>query len=624
MIRTSTMRRMPALLAVIALCLAVFAPAALAVKPTPAPPAPIDVQILGLNDFHGQLEVVNPIASSGGRIGALQGTAPNQTCNAPGCIRAGGAAYLATHVAQLRATNPKNTVFVSAGDLIGATPLLSAAFHDEPSIEAFNMMDLDYNGVGNHEFDEGVTELLRMQYGNRPGFGYVPADSSGCHPVDGCGDGDNYKGAEFQFLAANVKYKADQPVGLRNQTIFAPYAIHTTKGGAKIAFVGMTLEGTDLIVSPQGISSIDFLDEAASVNALVPELKNQGVEAIVVLLHEGGVVGPDPGSANTGGDPAAINSCSNPQGAIPPIVNAMDDEIDVVVTGHTNWAVNCLIDGKVVTGAASQGRVVTDIDAKFDPATGDFISGQILVNNRIVTQNVAQNAAMLNLIAEYNEVVEPIANVVVGYVNGLMDRADRTLAGESTLGRLIADAQLASTQTDLEPGEIAFMNPGGIRSNLEGEVTHGEAFSVQPFSNIVTTKTMTGAQIKIVLEQQFTVNSLANPGVVGTTLRSANARAILQVSKGFTYTWSESAVAGSKVSNMMLGGVPIDPAASYRVTMNNFIGAGGDDLPAFTLGTNEVTGLDDLVALEAYLSQFTNPVDDAYQPDTVARITRVP
>jgi 5'-nucleotidase len=581
-----------------------------------APKVPVDVQILGLNDFHGQLEVVPPVVSSGGRIGALQGTAPNQTCNLPTCVPAGGAAYIATHVAQLRAANPKNTVFVSAGDLIGATPLLSAAFHDEPSIEAFNMMGLDYNGVGNHEFDEGITELLRMQFGNRSGFGYVPARQDGCHPVDGCGDDDGFKGAKFEFLAANVAYDEGPNIG---DTIFPPYAIHTFKGGGKIAFIGMTLEGTPLIVSPGGISNVQFLDEAASVNALVPILKSQGVEAIVVLLHEGGVVGPGAGGPNTGGNPALINSCDNPQGALPPIVQAMDAEVDIVITGHTNWAINCLIGGKIVTGAGSQGRILTEIDAQLDPVTGDFVPNSIYVNNEIVTQNVRPDQKMLDLIAEYNEVVAPIANVIVGNVVGLMDRNARTAAGESTLGRLIADAQLASTAGIAQPGVIAFMNPGGIRANLDGEITHGEAFSVQPFSNIVTTKTMTGAQIRTVLEQQFTLNSLANPGVVGSTLRAVSARAILQVSNGFTYTWSESAAAGTKVSNMMLNGVAINPAASYRVTMNNFIGAGGDDLPAFTLGTNETTGQDDLLALEAYLGTH-NP----YTPDPVARITTVP
>ncbi|MET0910922.1 MAG: metallophosphoesterase, partial [Ilumatobacteraceae bacterium] len=302
-------------------------------QPRPKPPKePVSIQILGLNDFHGQLEVVNPIASSGGRIGPLTGTSPNQTClptNPTPCYPAGGVEYLATHVENLRAENPKNTVFVSAGDLIGATPLLSALFHDEPTIEAFNEMGLDYNGVGNHEFDEGIDELLRMQYGNRPGRGYRPERRDGCHPVDGCGDGTKFRGAKFDFLAANVEYKDS------DRTIFPPYAIEHFQGGVDVAFIGMTLEGTPLIVSPDGISSVDFLDEAESVNALIPHLQRRGVEAFVVLLHEGGSVAS---GAGTGGHPDLINTCDNPTGALPPIVDAMDDAIDIVITGHTNWA----------------------------------------------------------------------------------------------------------------------------------------------------------------------------------------------------------------------------------------------------------------------------------------------
>ena len=361
-----------------AMIMTMAVPAALAKNPKP----PIDIQILGLNDFHGQLEAVPATSTSGARIGALQGTFPNQTCipgGTPNCIPAGGVEYLATHVDQLRATNP-NTVFVSAGDLIGATPLLSALFHDEPSIEAMNLMGLDYNGVGNHEFDEGISELLRVAYGDESAKGYTPARADGCHPVDGCGDGDGYAGANFPFLAANVVYKDS------GKTIFPPYAIHNFPGGVKVAFVGMTLEGTPLIVSPDGISSVNFLDEAESVNALVPHLQRRGVEAIVVLLHEGGSVAA---SGNGAGSVSTINSCTNPTGAIPEIVPMMDDAIDIVITGHTNWAVNCLIDGKVVTGAASQGRLITDIDASIDRKSGDFVPGSITVNNRIVTRDVA-------------------------------------------------------------------------------------------------------------------------------------------------------------------------------------------------------------------------------------------
>jgi 5'-nucleotidase len=586
-----------ALLSAIALLFTMSAPAAIAKSPNAK--APVDVQILGLNDFHGQLEVVNPTASSSGRIGSLQGTFPNQTCipgGTPNCIPAGGVEYLATHVRNLRAANT-NSVFVSAGDLIGATPLLSALFHDEPTIEAFNLMDLDYNGVGNHEFDEGVDELLRMQYGDEAGGRYTPT-ADGCHPHDGCGDEDGFEGADFQFLAANVAYKDT------GDTIFAPYEIHEFSGGARVAFVGMTLEGTPLIVSPGGIASVDFLDEAASVNALVPVLRSQGVEAIVVLLHEGGSVNA---SGNGAGSVSAINTCNEPSGPLPPIVEAMDDEIDVVITGHTNWAVNCIIDEKVVTGAAAQGRLITDIDARVNPVTDEFV-GEILVNNHIVTQDVAKAGDLTGLIAEYNVFAAPIAAVEVGETTAPMARGTLTAGRESTLGRLIADAQLESSLG--EGAQIAFMNPGGIRADLDaGPITHGEAFAVQPFSNIVTTKTMTGAQIERLLEQQF------------TTSAGGTRTLILQVSAGFTYTWDGSAAAvGNRIdpSTIKLNGVTLDPAASYRVTMNNFLGDGGDDFPVFREGTNSVTGADDLVALEAYLGAH-----DPYTPVTVDRITRV-
>jgi len=583
---------------------------------------PVDIQILGLNDFHGQLEKVDPIVSSGGRIGPLTSgqcnpNPPPVTPPITPCVPAGGVEYLATHVEILRATNKKNTVFVSAGDLIGATPLLSAAFHDEPTIEAFNLMDLDYNGVGNHEFDEGVDELLRMQFGNRRQSGgdddddddrhvksrnshlYRPARRDGCHPVDGCGDGDKFRGADFPFLAANVVYQDD------GETIFPPYAIHKFKGGVNVAFVGMTLEDTDLIVSPEGIATIDFLDEAESVNALVPHLKRRGVEAIVVLLHEGGT------PSNTGGHPDLINTCVNPGGPLPPIVQAMDDEIDIVITGHTNWAVNCVIDGKVVTGAASQGRLITDIDAKVDPKTRDFVPGSILVNNRIVTQNVALDRDLTKLIAKYNAVIGPIANRVIGNITAPMTRTAQP-NGESQLGRLIADAQVASSVADGAGGQIAFMNPGGIRADLNttGDITYGQAFAVQPFSNIVTTKTFTGAQIEQVLEQQF------------RTTAGANRTLVLAVSAGFTYTWDGSAAAaGNRVdpASMMLNGSPILPGNTYRVTMNSFLASGGDDFPAFTLGTGEVTGDDDLVALEDYLAA-NNPYTPSLTPPRITRV----
>jgi 5'-nucleotidase len=592
------------MLAVATLALAIAMVPLAAAKGGPPPKAPgepsskaaekaktTSIQILGLNDFHGQLEVVPPVSSSGGRIGPLAGTFPNQHCTPPACIPAGGVEYLATHVENLRATNP-NTLFVSAGDLIGATPLLSALFHDEPSIEAFNLMGLDYNGVGNHEFDEGVDELLRMQYGNQLG-------GDGCHPVDGCGDGDPYGGATFDFLAANVTYKDS------GAPIFAPYAIHHFNG-VKIGIIGMTTKTTPTIVTPEGIRTVDFLDEAETANRAVAELKKQNVETIVVLLHEGGEV--DTAGNGAGAAPALINSCVNPRGALPPIVAAMDDEIDIVVTGHTNWAVNCVIDGKVVTGAASQGRLITDIDFEVSRATKDVV-GPISVNNHIVTQDVAKMPALTALIAEYNVFAGPIASRVIGSTTAPISRTNNS-AGESPLGDVIADAQLANTVP--AGAQIALMNPGGIRAEIgtSGPLTYGAAFAVQPFSNIVVTMSLTGAQIERVLEQQFRLNAQGLP-----------ANTILQVSNGFTYSWSASAPIGSKVdpASIKLNGVTIDPAATYRVTVNSFLATGGDGFSVLNEGTNRTFGDDDLVALEEYFAA-KSPV----APGPQNRITRLP
>ncbi len=533
-----------------------------------------EIQILGLNDFHGNLE---PPTGSGGRIGALTGG----TCVAPTCFLAGGVEYLATHVRELRATNP-NTLFVSAGDLIGATPLISALFHDEPTIEAFNLMDLDYNGVGNHEFDEGIDELLRMQDG-------------GCHPVDGCGDGDGFAGAEFDFLAANVKYKDS------GETIFPPYAIHHFNG-VKVGIVGMTLEGTPDIVTPAGIQTVDFFDEADSVNALVPVLKKQNVETIIVLLHEGGTTSK---AGNGAGDALRVNECGTVSGALPPIVERMDDEIDVVVTGHTNWAINCVLDGKIVTGAAHQGRIVTDIDLTISRATKDVVSAT--VNNAIVTRDVEKAPDLTALVQKYATLVAPLSNRVVGSVppSGITRAANA--AGESALGDVIADAQLAATSPPLFGGAVvAFMNPGGIRADIApGDVTYGELFAVQPFSNVMTVMTCTGAQIEAILEQQWQPSGITN---------------ILQIPDGFTYTWDAAAPIGSRVdiASIKIDGVAISPLTSYRVAMNNFLATGGDGFSAFTGCTNPLGGEIDLDVLVTYF-EANSPV----APGPQNRITRL-
>ena len=524
------------------------------------------IQILGLNDFHG---AILPPSGSAGRLGPS------------GTPEFGGAEFLATHVRQLRATNP-NTLFVSAGDLIGATPLISALFHDEPTIEAFNLMGLDYNGVGNHEFDEGVDELLRMQYG-------------GCHPEDGCQDGDPFGGATFDFLAANVTYK------MTGDTIFPPYAIHKFNG-VKVGIVGMTTLETPTIVTPAGIQTVDFHPEAETVNALVPHLKKQNVETIIVLLHEGGRTST--AGNGTGAGAHMINACANPTGKVPPLVEAMHDEIDVVVTGHTNWAVNCVLDGKIVTGAGANGRIITDIDLELSRATKDVVAAS--VNNVPVSRDVARAADLTALVAKYNALSAPLANRVVGTASADILRANNA-AGESALGDVIADAQLAATADPLFGGAVvAFMNPGGIRTDIAaGPVTYGELFAVQPFNNVMTVMTCTGAQIDTLLEQQFTA--------AGTT--------ILQVPEGFSYSWSASAPIGSKVdiASIKIGGVAISPSTPYRVAMNNFLATGGDGFTEFTRCTNPLGGEIDLDVLVTYF-EANSPVG----PGPQNRITRIP
>ncbi len=526
----------------------------------------VDVQILALNDFHGNLE---PPSGSSGRIGTTN---------------AGGAEYLATHINNLRATNP-NTVVVSAGDMIGASPLLSALFHDEPSIEAFNLIGLDYNAVGNHEFDEGIYELIRMQEG-------------GCHPVDGCLDGDGFAGASFRYLAANVTWKKN------GMPVFPAYKIKAFKG-VQIAFIGMTLEGTPTIVTPSGISMLDFHDEADTVNALVPELKKKGIEAIVVLVHEGGFP--------AGG----YNECPGISGPIVDIVNRLDDEVDLVISGHTHQAYNCVIDGIPVTSASSFGRIVTDIDLTLDRSTRDVIGAT--VNNNIVTRDVPKDGFITALIDKYNLIAAPLANRVIGSITADITRTNNA-AGESALGDVIADAQLdATAPVGFGEAVIAFMNPGGIRADLtyagsaagegDGNVTYGEAFTVQPFGNSLVTMTLTGTQIEILLEQQF----------AGCGTQTANR--VLQVSTGFTYAWSASGGICDKVdpASIQLNGVTIDPAANYRVTVNSFLADGGDNFAVLVQGTDRLGGDVDLDALEKYFIAFS-PI----APGPQNRITQVP
>ena len=536
-------------------------------------PPPVEVQVLGINDFHGNLE---PPAGSSGRIEGID---------------AGGAAYLASHVAALEATNPRNTVVVSAGDLVGASPLLSALFHDEPTVEAMNAIGLDINAVGNHEFDEGTDELVRLQEG-------------GCHPVDGCLDGDGFAGADFEFLAANVVSEAT------GDPLFPAVSVQRFQAGTKVAFIGMTLEGTPTIVTPEGVAGYDFLDEADTANEVVRRLERQGIDNVIVLLHEGGVT--------TGG---GYNGCEGIAGPIVDIVERLDDQVDAVISGHTHQAYNCVIDGVPVTSASSFGRLVTDMDLTIDRRTKEITS--ISVDNVIVTRDVEASGPITDLIGRYDALSAPLANRVIGSITADILRAQNA-AGESALGDVIADSQLAATTPpELGGAQAAFMNPGGIRADLvyaasgdegDGNVTYEEAFTVQPFGNSLVTLTLTGAQIDRMLEEQFCGGNATAPRV-------------LQPSAGFTYTYAATAVGAADcatadavdAATIAIGGVPVDPAATYRITVNSFLATGGDNFPVLNEGTDRLGGAVDLDALEDYLTAAPGGV----APGPQDRITRI-
>ncbi|HKH30834.1 MAG TPA: bifunctional metallophosphatase/5'-nucleotidase [Gaiellaceae bacterium] len=555
------------------------------------------LQILAINDFHGHVEPNTP-----GTIQIGQSKNPTTGAVVNQVVPAGGAEYLATHVKALRATN-SNTITVASGDLIGASPLLSGLFHDEPAIEALNEVGIDVSGVGNHEFDEGLAEIYRMMNG-------------GCHPVDGCQDGTPFLGSVFGYLAANVFFEGT------DQTVLPPYEVRKV-GNAKIAFIGMTLEGTPLIVTPSAIEGLEFRDEVETVNNLIAKLKRNDIRTFVVLLHEGGFQNAPFSNANPAqGLPgwAGIDNCDNLGGAIVDIAKNISDEVDVIVSGHTHAQYICKgakeIDGKLVTSAASFGRLVTDIDLVIDHESKQVKSKT--ARNVIVTQDVAKDPAVAAILDHYRVIANPIANRVVGSVTQTLlstrdAGGDPDGDGEAPLGNVIADAQLEATApTDFGGAVIAFMNPGGIRGPIlfdqisggeaPGQVTYGELFTVQPFANTLTVKTCTGAQIQALLEQQFD-----NP--------AAGQVRILTVSHGFHYSYDRTRPAGDRVLNntVTLNGSAIVDAQSYRVEMNVFLATGGDGFSVFNQCTNQLGGEVDLDALVRYFqahSPISAPAED--------------
>jgi 5'-nucleotidase len=564
--------------------------------PAPATPGSVEVKIIAFNDLHGNLEpprVSITAPASGG------GTVP---------VPAGGAAYLASAIASLKARNENNAV-VSAGDMIGASPLVSALFLDEPTIEAVNAMKIDFNAVGNHEFDKGQNELMRMKNG-------------GCDkhtPLEPCRVNKSFPGANFGFLAANT-VKTD------GNTLFPATGMKTfTKDGAtvKVAFIGMTLKNTPSIVTPAGVAGLSFNDEADTANALIPQLKAEGADAIVVVVHEG--------ATTTVG--YNEKSCTGLSGDILPILDKLDPAVDVVISGHTHRSYVCDY-GKsnparpfLLTSAGQYGTLLTDINLTIDTRTRKVSAksaDNVIVQGEAFTSGAntvaltdqypvfGKNQEVAALVSQYLSVAAPLVQRVVGSLSGPATRT-QALSRESVLGNLIADAQLAATRASDKGGaQIAFMNPGGVRADLvpddKGNVTYGQIFSVQPFGNSLVVKTMTGAQIKALLEQQF--NSGSN---------TVAAPRVLLPSQSLSYSYSLSAPGGSRISNMALNGTAMSDTTSYRVTMNSFLATGGDNFTVFNQGTDTLGGDQDVDALEAYIKASGTLV-----PPTTNRITALP
>lgn len=558
---------------------------------SPEPKGPITLQLLAFNDFHGNLEPTG-----------LALTLPDPA-DATKTVRVntGGGAFLATKLAELRGQNV-NTIVISSGDLIGASPLVSSLFRDEPTLELMNAIGIDVNVVGNHEFDKGVKELERIVKGG------CNADTSDPNLSSCARTGATYAGAKFPFLAANVEDASGKP-------IYAPYLVKTFSD-FKVGVIGVVLRSTPTIVAPAGVAGVTFKDEAETINRYVDELKKQGVEAIVAVVHEGGV------TDSTWNDTV----CANARGEVFAIVDKLKADVDVVFSGHTHQGYNCVRNGIRVMQAFAFGRGVSQLTATLDPKTRDFDRTTIRAQNVPVVNTtnidaavtakfppVAADAAAKKIVDDYVVLAAPKANRPIGQISATIDRTVAANgAGDHSAGRLIADAQLAATRDAAKGGaQIAFMNPGGVRADFTCvgaapcTVTFGSAFTVQPFGNSLVVMTLTGQQIKEVLEQQFTGVNAQRPR-------------ILQPSKGFTYTYDNAAAAGSKISAMTLEGQALNLTQTYRVTVNSFLSDGGDGFTVLTGGANKLGGAQDIDALISYFA-----VNSPIAPDAVGRITRV-
>lgn len=569
-------RRFAAILAAVLLTAACAAPMTTR-QGAGAAMAPVTVGIIAINDFHGALE---PPKQS---VYLAKSETPAGTTPAV-AVPAGGAAWLASAIDSVRAKYPNNVV-VSAGDMISASQIASSIFLDEPAIGVMNRIGVEFNAVGNHEFDRGREELLRMQNG-------------GCaqHTARKPCRIEPFKGANFKYLAASTRTE-------EGGTLFPPTGLKSFgsgRGKVTVGFIGLTLKGTPELVASDGIKGLTFADEADTINAAVPALKAQGADAIVVLIHQGG---------KTAEFSNAIG-CNNITGEITGILDRLDPRVDVVVSGHTHWAYVCNYGSMnpakpiLLTSAGVYGELVTDITLSIDPATRrvvakhaanvivqsqPYVASRGPVGNSDAVPRFAPRADIAAYVARYVDAAKEFSERTVGKLSGPAARREiGNVDYGGPLGALLADAQLAATTG--AGAQIAFMNPFGIRAPItpaaDGSVRYGMIYATQPFGNQLVTGTLTGAELKAMLEQSFA---------------DSGPEQFLTPSAGFTYTVDRSAPAGGRIAAMLLNGKPIAPAGTYRVTVSTFLANGGDGFSGFAKLRDAVTGAIDIDALEAWL-----------------------
>lgn len=563
--------------------------------------APVPLRLIGINDFHGNLE----------STGLSLTLADPADGDKPIKVPVGGAAALGGIVKALRAQAP-NSLVISGGDLIGASPLASTLFRHESTIDVMNAIGLDVSTVGNHEFDAGATELKRIANGgcasNAP-----DAIATSCTLAP-------YRGAHFPYLASNV-------IDANGHTLFAPWIIRKVHG-IPIGIIGAVTRSTPSIVVPSGVAGLKFTDEADAVNRAAHQLRARGVRAIVMTIHEGGEVGP-PQHRDDWNDTA----CPDAHGPIFEMAKRITRDVDVIFSAHTHQGYRCLVDGRIIIQGTSYGRGVSVVDVAIDPKTRRVLPALTrsinlpvlndqtdpAVRDRLAAALPAPYADILRserpdpqvaeMVAKYAAVVAPKASQPVGKITGSFPRGGDV---DSPAGRLVADSQLYATRAPEAGGaQIALMNAGGIRSDLDCKgtppctATFGQIFTMQPFGNSLEVVTLTGVQLKALLESQMKPNALE--------------MTVLQPSQGFTYTWHASAPAGERVSDMVLDGQPIDPQKGYRVAVNSFLAEGGDGFTGLTRGTERSGGGQDLDALMAYLKSAPE-----FSPIPTPRINRVP